>query len=324
MRKLLIILIFTSCKSANIITGSFNNYNVAVTSFFDNKYLSDKSYFLYNRDNNILQNDLSYKDNLKAIEEVLKIKGYRRVTETENYKYKIEVNWDFFIPYKTNALIPISSMTGKNIGAFQGEKNYNMQQLNISCREKISNNEIWKVTAENYTSSNDHRYVIRILSYAMKDFIEHNSLSKRNFIMNEDNADFNEYLVSTYPELESVNNLNKSVTKNRYDALKKSIGNPIDLDKFLIAENDFPISVNWNDAIAYSNEIGDGWRLPNKGELNFLFKNKNKIGGFKDIDYWSSTNFDNDGAWLQSFKTGKQNFYYKNNPLNFRLIKSKK
>lgn len=83
------------------------------------------------------------------------------------------------------------------------------------------------------------------------------------------------------------------------------------------------MSINWNDALAYSKEIGDGWRLPNKAELNFLFKNKNKIGGFKDNDYWSSTNFDNDGAWLQSFNTGNQNFYYKNTQLNIRLIKSK-
>ena len=35
--------------------------------------------------------------------------------------------------------------------------------------------------------------------------------------------------------------------------------------------------------------LGGGWRLPTKDELNILYENKDKIGGFASNNYWSST-----------------------------------
>ena len=52
--------------------------------------------------------------------------------------------------------------------------------------------------------------------------------------------------------------------------------------------------------------LGDGWRLPTKDELNVLYKNKDKIGGFAGISYWSSTEVDNFYAWIQDFGDGFQ------------------
>ena len=46
------------------------------------------------------------------------------------------------------------------------------------------------------------------------------------------------------------------------------------------------------------------WRLPNKEELNLLYIEKTKIGGFS-IWYWSSTQ-NGKRRWVQNFATGEQ------------------
>jgi hypothetical protein len=58
-------------------------------------------------------------------------------------------------------------------------------------------------------------------------------------------------------------------------------------------------------------DLGDGWRLPTKDELNLLYKNKEKIGGFANNYYWSSTEVDNNYAWFQYFGSGFQKANYK-------------
>ncbi|MDC1194224.1 DUF1566 domain-containing protein [Crocinitomicaceae bacterium] len=47
-------------------------------------------------------------------------------------------------------------------------------------------------------------------------------------------------------------------------------------------------SGTWDQAVKACADLGDGWRLPTKDELNVLYKNKDKIGGFMDFFYWSS------------------------------------
>ena len=74
--------------------------------------------------------------------------------------------------------------------------------------------------------------------------------------------------------------------------------------------------MNWHEAIVACKKLGPGWRLPTKDELNMLYENKEEIGGFANNFYWSSTEFDNDFAWVQFFGNGyqsggnKSNFFY--------------
>jgi hypothetical protein len=50
-----------------------------------------------------------------------------------------------------------------------------------------------------------------------------------------------------------------------------------------------------------------GWRLPTKDELNLLYQNRGKIGGFKQGSYWSSSHVKNTlEDWCQDFTNGKQ------------------
>lgn len=67
------------------------------------------------------------------------------------------------------------------------------------------------------------------------------------------------------------------------------IGKSILLGNLVVAQNDFPNAMNWNDAKKACAEIGEGWRLPTEDELMILLKNKDKIGGFADKTYWSSS-----------------------------------
>ena len=46
------------------------------------------------------------------------------------------------------------------------------------------------------------------------------------------------------------------------------------------------------------------------------------VGGFADVDYWSSTEYDSNSAWSQSFFDGRQNLSSKNNPNYVRAIRT--
>jgi hypothetical protein len=43
------------------------------------------------------------------------------------------------------------------------------------------------------------------------------------------------------------------------------------------------------------------WYLPSKDELNKLYDNQDKIGGFEKFNYWSSTELNSNSAWARSF-----------------------
>jgi hypothetical protein len=101
------------------------------------------------------------------------------------------------------------------------------------------------------------------------------------------------------------------------------IGKPIRIGKILVAQNDFPKIMSWVDAIAACENLGKGWRLPNKEELNILFLNKDKIGGFETVasNYWSSTG-DEERAWMQKITSGKQFYFLKYEQFHVRAIRT--
>jgi hypothetical protein len=102
----------------------------------------------------------------------------------------------------------------------------------------------------------------------------------------------------------------------------KIIGTPIILDTIFIAQHDFPIMMNWNNAKAACDSLGNGWRLPNKEELTFLYQNKVRIGIFKFDIYWSSSEYGPGFAWFQSFGYGGQYPSYKQDAAYVRAIKA--
>ena len=87
---------------------------------------------------------------------------------------------------------------------------------------------------------------------------------------------------------------------------------PIKLGKLEVAQNDFPNRMQWKDAKKACADLGNGWRLPTKDELDLLYQYKDDIGNMKEEEYeqyyWSSTSYNKYYAWFQDFINGYQ-FY---------------
>jgi len=92
--------------------------------------------------------------------------------------------------------------------------------------------------------------------------------------------------------------------------------------KFEIAKKDFPNRMSWSDATAACEDLGEGWRLPTKDELNLMYINRVVIGGFATKIYWSSTEYDNLIAWNQNFTSGLQNISNKSATRYVRAVRA--
>jgi hypothetical protein len=68
----------------------------------------------------------------------------------------------------------------------------------------------------------------------------------------------------------------------------------------------------WDEAVKACKALGDGWRLPTKEELDWMYQHKDEIGGFGSGWLWSSSqDYNGSGAWIQRFSVGYQDYYYK-------------
>ena len=72
------------------------------------------------------------------------------------------------------------------------------------------------------------------------------------------------------------------------------------------------------------------WYLPSKYELNLMYENIGQgnalglgnVGGFANNYYWSSTEYDNNFAWLQFFSNGYQNYFNKGSNFYVRAVRA--
>ena len=100
------------------------------------------------------------------------------------------------------------------------------------------------------------------------------------------------------------------------------IGTTYKLDSIEIAQFDLPTEVTWYNAKRECKELGKGWRLPTKDELEDMYNNKDLIGNFVNINYWSSTPFSSEYAWMQVFTHKLIAISLKEGHLNARAVKS--
>ena len=99
---------------------------------------------------------------------------------------------------------------------------------------------------------------------------------------------------------------------------------------------DEPNTYKWKKAMEYAARFeGHGhpagtFRAPSKGELNVLFENRAKIGGFNETGsspagwYWSSTEIRvlADDAWVQMFYDGFRVWNHLDSESSLRLVRS--
>jgi hypothetical protein len=65
--------------------------------------------------------------------------------------------------------------------------------------------------------------------------------------------------------------------------------------------------MTWIHAKQACRNLGGDWRLPTKEEIEKIYKYKDRIGGFKDHSYWSSSEFSDNYAWYFNFNDGFAN-----------------
>jgi len=100
------------------------------------------------------------------------------------------------------------------------------------------------------------------------------------------------------------------------------IGTTYKLDSIEIAQYDLPTTVTWYNAKRECKELGKGWRLPTKDELDKMYENKDLIGNFVNTNYWSSTDHNSDYAWMQVFTHKLIAITLKEGHINARAVKS--
>jgi|688.fasta_scaffold00172_64 hypothetical protein len=87
---------------------------------------------------------------------------------------------------------------------------------------------------------------------------------------------------------------------------------------FEIADKATTKKMNWNDAVAYIESLGEGWRLPTIEELHEIYNSENDFT--KDY-YWSSTEGSGDGAWGQNLSDGNQFNFFKGYSAYVRAVR---
>jgi hypothetical protein len=101
------------------------------------------------------------------------------------------------------------------------------------------------------------------------------------------------------------------------------IGRPIKIGNIEIAQHDFPEYKNWDDSKKACADLGNGWRLPTKDELNLMYENKDNIRTkIKNGFYWSSTEYDSFYSWYFYFGLGYANFGHQYDTYYVRAVRS--
>ena len=102
------------------------------------------------------------------------------------------------------------------------------------------------------------------------------------------------------------------------------ITNPITGDELQVANQDFSDQMTWEEAKRACNELGSGWRLPNKQELLEIYEKLHEKGqgNFKAAGYWSSTEYDGSFAWNFIFFSGTAFNLPKNSTYYVRAVRA--
>ena len=72
-------------------------------------------------------------------------------------------------------------------------------------------------------------------------------------------------------------------------------------------------------SVTVNNEYYDDWYLPSRYELNLMYLQKTAIGGFASSDYWSSTEYLTNIAWMQNFSNS---FHYERDKVSAYYVRA--
>ncbi len=107
-----------------------------------------------------------------------------------------------------------------------------------------------------------------------------------------------------------------------FTSVSQIIGATYKLDSIEIAQYDLPTEVTWYNAKRECKELGKGWRLPTKDELEKMYVNKDLIGNFVNTNYWSSIEYNSDYVCMQVFTHKLIAITLKEGHINARAVKT--
>jgi len=116
--------------------------------------------------------------------------------------------------------------------------------------------------------------------------------------------------------------LNTLLLLSSLTSVSQITGTTYKLDSIEIAQFDLPTEVTWYNAKRECRELGKGWRLPTKDELDKMYDNKDLIGNFINTNYWSSIEYSSEYAWMQVFTHKLIAITLKEGHINARAVKS--
>ncbi|MDA3868336.1 MAG: hypothetical protein PF489_16505 [Salinivirgaceae bacterium] len=121
-----------------------------------------------------------------------------------------------------------------------------------------------------------------------------------------------------------LSNFNNNSSSYQNESNDNLIAVEIDFLKYMVMPKDFDNQMNYviardacSDLIAHGY---DDWFLPTRDQLNGLYLNKEKLGGFGSDPYWSVSALDKE-ANAQNFDKGVQQDLPKSTVLNVRCIR---
>lgn len=90
-----------------------------------------------------------------------------------------------------------------------------------------------------------------------------------------------------------------------------------------LMQDDLPDTMSWDDAKAYADELGDGWRMPTNEEFSTILKLfRLNVGGFKPEGYWANSSSGLVG-WFHNMNVGySPHLLNKFNTLRVRLVRT--
>jgi len=91
-----------------------------------------------------------------------------------------------------------------------------------------------------------------------------------------------------------------------------------------VADEDFPKSMSWDNAIAAVAALGDGkWRLPTMEELRAIYQQLyvQDEGSFKTAAYYTGMEVTGANAWAMNFEMGNVYNCFKGNTLHVRVVR---
>jgi hypothetical protein len=95
------------------------------------------------------------------------------------------------------------------------------------------------------------------------------------------------------------------------------------IERLELMQDDLPDTMSWDDAKAYADELGDGWRMPTNEEFATILKLfRLNIGGFKPERYWANSSSGLVG-WFHNMNVGySPHLLNKFNTLRVRLVRT--